>query len=177
MLENTFLRDTSLGVAKSDGRRLEIVATGLPLCQGVPLGIDVTLVSVLRADGVPCPRAAADDGVAIARAERRKAATYPELVASNSLRLVTLACETGGRWSSQCALTLRQLAAARARAAPAALRGAQQAGWMRRWAGLLSIAQQDALAATLVDDVPVDLDGIDGAPPDEVSVWLDGLIR
>ena len=48
---------------------------------------------------------------------------------------------------------------------------------MRRWAGLLSIAQQDALAATLVDDVPVDLDGIDGAPPDEVSVWLDGLIR
>lgn len=90
------------------------------------------------------------------------------------MRLVSEACETGGRWSDECRTVLRGLAAERARAAPLSMRHDARAHWQRRQSTLHSVGQRDALAATLVDDVPVDLDGADGEPPDEVSVWLVG---
>ena len=63
------LRDTSLtGIEATDGRALEIVATGLPLEHGIPLGCDATLVSPLHADGTPWPAADVTPGVALARA-------------------------------------------------------------------------------------------------------------
>ena len=111
-----FLRDTTLHqIQPTDGRRLEIVATGLPLHRGAPLGCDATMVSPLHADGTPWRRADTEAGVAIQHGEACKARTYPELVESSQLRLLTLAVETGGRWSTTCATTVRQLAAAKAR--------------------------------------------------------------
>ena len=107
-----------LGVPATNGRRLEVVATGLPLARGVLLGVDVTMVSVLHADGEAGTRVAATAGVAIARAEAAKSGTYPELDGSGVVRLTTLACETGGRWSEAAADTIAQLAVLRARAAP-----------------------------------------------------------
>ena len=99
--ENVFLRDTSLpGIDAADGRRLEVVASGLPLYRGTPLGIDASMVSPLHADRTTWARAADEDAVAIQRAEDLKARTYPGLRGSTSLRLVTVACEVGGRWSS-----------------------------------------------------------------------------
>ena len=71
---------------------------------------------------------------------------------------------------------MRRLAAARARASPAPLRASARASWLRRWTALVGVAAQDCLAATLVDDVPVDLDGADAEPPPEVAVWLDGRV-
>ena len=41
----------------ADGRRLEVVVDGLSLFHGAQLAIDTTLVSVVRADGTPRPRA------------------------------------------------------------------------------------------------------------------------
>ena len=74
--ENCFLRDTAIpGIAATDGRRLEIVATGLPLHRGVPLGVDVTMVSPLHADGSPWASADVTAGVALSRAERCKERT------------------------------------------------------------------------------------------------------
>ena len=100
VLDDVLLRDTSLpGIAAHDGRKVEILATGLPLERGVPLAVDATLVSALHADGRPWPRAAERDGVAIQRAEDAKRRTYWELVRSDVVRLVTVACETGGRLS------------------------------------------------------------------------------
>ena len=131
-------------------------------------------MSPLRADGQPCPRAAVADGVAIQRGEKAKRTTYPELVQSDVVRLVTVACEVGGRMSEASAATIRLLAAARARESTAPLRAAARAAWALRWTRLLSVTAQDCLAATLVDDVPSDLDGTDGAPPTDVGVWLDG---
>ena len=166
------LRDTSLpGIRADDGRHVEILATGLPLHRGVPLAIDATLVSPLHADGSPWDHAATQDGIAISRAEQVKASTYPELVDSPVVRLVTVACEVGGRWNAESQSTLRSLAAGRARAAPPLLRHAARASWLLRWRTLVSVAQQDCLAASLVDDVPIDLDGVDGEPPCDVSVW------
>ena len=172
--ENVLLRNTGLpGIGANDSRRLEIIATGLPLHRGVPLGIDATLVSPVRADGTPWPRAAKEDGVAIARAERAKATTYPELVASPVVRLVTVAMEVGGRMSTTSLQLLRHLARAKARAAPAALQSTARAAWVARWTRLLSVAAQCALAATLVDDAVVVLDGRDGSTPSHADVCLD----
>lgn len=56
-LERTWarlLRDTTLHhIRPTDGRRLENVATGLPLHRGAPLGCDATIMSPLHADGTP----------------------------------------------------------------------------------------------------------------------------
>ena len=53
---NVLVRDLDLLVPNvHDGRRLEIVAEGLPLFGGVQLVVDTTLVSPLRGDGSPRP--------------------------------------------------------------------------------------------------------------------------
>ena len=171
MRENVFLRDTTLSsIAASDGRRLEIVATGLPLHRGVPLGCDASLVSPLHTDGSPWSDADWRPGVAIQRAEEDKDTTYPELVDSDQLRLVTLACETGGRWSKQCLDTIRALAHAKAREAPHRLRRAAALAWERRWTAMLSVTVQSALASTLVDDAPRLLDAADEEAPPVVDL-------
>ena len=83
-----------------DQRRLEVVVDGLPLFHGAQLAIDTTMVSPVRGDGRPRPQCARVDGAALARARRRKEATYPELSGANGrARLVVLGCEVGGRWS------------------------------------------------------------------------------
>ena len=109
--------------------------------------------------------------MALARGERSKLRTYPELVANNQLRLTTLACETGGRWSATCGHVVRELAKAKARQAPEETRARVAAGWAARWWSLLAVAGRNALAATLVDDKPHTLDGVDGETPD----WPDVL--
>ena len=48
-----------------DGRRLEVVADGLPLFGGAQLALDTTLVSALRGDGTARRCAADVDGVAL----------------------------------------------------------------------------------------------------------------
>ena len=50
------------------------------------------------------------------------------------------------------------------------LKGAARAAWLQRWTALLSVAQQRALALTLVDAVPIELDGVDGVAPSWASV-------
>ena len=78
---NMFLRDMNLeGISADDGRRLEVVANGLPLYHGRQLAIDATIVSPLRADGFARAGAADTDGVALSAAVREKRVTYHELV-------------------------------------------------------------------------------------------------
>ena len=170
--QDVLLRDTGLpGISPTDGRRLQVVATGLPLFRGVPLGIDASLVSPLHADGQPWVGAADRDGVAIDRAERCKRAAYPDLIDSPVLRLTTVAAEVGGRMSRASWELLRALATARARSAPPLVRTSARVAWLRRWATMLGVAIQDSLAATLVDDGVVALDGHDGEAPLDVDLW------
>ena len=99
-----------------DARRLEVVADGLslPLFHGAQVAVDTTLVSPLRRDGTPHARCAVEDGVVLMQARRRKEQTYPELSGAHGrARLVVLACEVGGRWSSETQAFLRQLAKAK----------------------------------------------------------------
>ena len=74
---NVAVRDLDIGVPdKTDDRRLEVVADGLPLFHGAQIAVDTTLVSVLRRDGTPHPRSVNEDGAALAQARRRKELRY-----------------------------------------------------------------------------------------------------
>ena len=60
-----------------------------------------------------------------------------------------LACEVGGRWNSDALRFVRRCARLRAAEAPRLLRTSAAQAWSNRWWGILSVAVQDALAATL----------------------------
>ena len=63
----------------------------------------------MRRDGTPQPGSVDVDGAALVRARRRKERVYPELTGRyGRARLVVLAGETGGRWSSETQCFLRQ---------------------------------------------------------------------
>lgn len=66
------------------------------------------------------------------------------------------------------------LAEAKARTAPDLVRESARHGWSSRWWSMLSVCVQDSLAATLVDDGALLLDGADGAEPPLGDVLLDG---
>ena len=146
---NTRLADLNLVVDQVDDRRLEVVANGLPLWNGVQLAVDTTLVSPLTACGEPRRRAGRFQGAALAEARLRKERTYPELLRSHRCRLVVLALELGGRWSPEAADFLRLLARARARSAPPRLRAAVVAASVARWSSLLACAAHGAFAESL----------------------------
>ena len=137
----------------------------MPLFHGIPLLVDVTMASPLHANGAPVRGAAATDGVALAAAEARKEVRYPELCNNPAAQLVVLACETGGRWSEQAAEFVMALARAKARAAPAALSATAVLCWHRRWCGMMAVAAQAALAATLLGSEPWAAAGRDGYVP------------
>ena len=59
-------RDLDLPVGCRDGRRLGVVAHGLPLFNGTQIAIHTTLVSPIRGDGQPRPCCARHDGEALA---------------------------------------------------------------------------------------------------------------
>ena len=146
MPQQWLARTTAPGVREDDRRRLDLVVYGATR-HGAALCCDVTLVSPLRANGHPQPRTAREDGAALVTATRRKRDRYPELLRQ---RLVVLACEIGGRWAAECCDLVRDLLRVRAPRAPPALRQASRAGWERRWWALLSCAQQNAVASTLL---------------------------
>ena len=68
-----------------------------------------------------------------------------------------------------------QLAAAKARAAPNHLQTATRLAYESRWWALLSCTQQDCLAATVVDDGLLLLDGHDASEPELTEVLVDQL--
>ena len=86
---------------------------------GSSVAIDTTLVSALRADATPRPRAATTPSAALDDARTRKETTYPEIVGEGSrAKLVVLAAEVGGRWSAETAQFVGALAASKARSTP-----------------------------------------------------------
>ena len=104
------LRDLNVPADRHDDRRLEVVANGLPLWGGVQLAVDTTLVSALTSAAQPRRYRGSTAGAALALARRDKERTYPELVRMGRCRLVVFAVELGGRWSSEAAGFVRQLA-------------------------------------------------------------------
>ena len=99
---NVFLRDLNLGMPLSDGRRLEVVANGLPGFGGVQVAVDATLVSPVRRDGTNRPRADAEPGLALQEAtDHKRRRTETEFRGAARCRLVVVALEVGGRWGDE----------------------------------------------------------------------------
>ena len=116
------LRDLNVIAQRHDDRRLEVIANGLPVWGGVQLAVDTTLVSALDASGRPRRHQRRTLGAALRIARLAKERTYPELIRAQRCRLVVLAIEVAGRWSSEAVEFVRLLARSRARSAPAHLR-------------------------------------------------------
>ena len=150
---NVMIRDMDLPVPEArGGRRIEIVADGLPLFGGAPLAVDVTLVSPLHCDGSPVAGADVSDGAVLVAARRRKERTYPELVGPRArARLVVLAGEVGGRWSQEVNTFVRLLARAKARSEPSILRRRVEQAWRLRWGTILACSAVRAFASSLLD--------------------------
>ena len=149
VVHEQLLRDANTAVLlPGDRRQLDLVAYGLTQ-NGVALCCDATVVSPLSRVGVPHGAAADDNGVALRTAEARKRRCYPELASSSSGQLVVLACEVGGRWNTDALRFVRRCTRLRAAEAPRLLRTSASQAWSNRWWGILSVAVQDALAATL----------------------------
>ena len=168
---NVFVRDLDLPVLGHDGRRLEVVADGLPLFGGAQLAIDTTLVSPIRGDGQPRPMCATHDGAALAQARRRKQRTYPEFGGQGRARLVVLAAEVGGRWSEEARAFVSQLAKTKAKSVSRVLAGRARQAWQHRWASLLACASARAFALSLLDRRPAV--GSDGDVPCTSAVITD----
>ena len=150
---NQQLSKLRLGIDPKDKRAVEFCVYGLPFGRaGVPCLCDCTQVSVLSAEGVPHPRTRTKAGVRIEVAEKRKPKRYREAAQSRGLvQLVTLACETGGRWSQQCVDFIQVLAKHKAREAPPLMRRSAEYGWSSRWWSLLSCAAQRAFISSITD--------------------------
>ena len=164
---NVRVADMNVQVPVTDGRRIEVVANGLPLWHGAQLALDATIVSPVTRSGDPHPRADTQPGWAVDNAARRKRRdTYPELTRARRCRLVVVGVEVGGRFGAEAATLLRLLARQRAAAVPAHLRPAAQAAWVARWAALLAVASQRAYASSLLELPPAaELHGEQAAPP------------
>ena len=145
-----WLSHTTTEVAADDHRRLDLVVYGAH-AMGRVYCCDATVVSTLRRNGVPQPGADNEDGICLRRALRRKRRRYPELCRPGPHQLLVLACEVGGRWHRSALRFVRELVALRSRRAPVLLRASARLAWDRRWWALLSIAVQDAVAASLVE--------------------------
>ena len=115
----------------------------------------------------------AEDGVALRAARGRKERAYPELVRSQRCRLVVFAVEVGGRWSAESVDFVRQLAKAKARSAPELLRRSAELAWWLRWSGMLAVAAQSAVAATLLEEPLQGLTSHDGEAPNLAELFAE----
>ena len=161
VMTNVLIRDLDLNLHDHvDAHKLEIVVDGLQLFGGTQLAIGTTLVSAVRQDGTPRPGATVRDG---GEARRRKERVYPELTGvGGRARLVVIAGEVGGRWSSETAHFLSTLAAAKARSVPQVLQVRARMAWKTEMGDLsCAAARSFALSLGEVRASP----GVDGEIP------------
>ena len=77
---HTLVRDLNIARVPSDGRRIEVIANGLPLWGGAQLAIDTTLVSALRSAAGPRRYQGRAEGAALRLAWRTKERPCPAVV-------------------------------------------------------------------------------------------------
>ena len=132
------------------GRRLAVVAQGLPLRAGAQLAVDVTLHSAVAANGSANSRASDVDGTFAEGARRDKEEAYPEQFEGRRCGVVVFSVEADGRWSKEAADFVEQLSLAKARGAPPRLGTVAALQWQRRWVKVGLVVCSHAFASSLV---------------------------
>ena len=140
------LRDSHIPVHPDDQRRLDIVATGLPIAQGLPLFCDVTVLSPLTRNGDARPGTSNQGGSLLAAAERENNDMYEEIRSSGFGTLLCLGAETYGRWGAQAVWLVPALATERTRHLHPRIRTGIALASLHRWWGILGIALQNVVA-------------------------------
>ena len=135
------------------------------LWNGSQLAIDTTLVSPLTSQAEPRRHQQTTAGAALRIARRAKERTYPELVGGGRARLVVVAIELGGRWSTEAATLLRLLSRHKIQSIPILLRPAARHAWISRWAAHLSAAAMRSFACSLLHLPASTTTNIDGPEP------------
>ena len=131
------------------------------------------MMSALHQDGFPWAGADDYDGVAIERGVAAKHSAYPELVSSDRVTFLVLACEEGGRWSPGVYRVVKDLVDLKAAPLLPLLRRSEALAYTKRWWDILSVvAQTAAIGCILGQDSPVTLQGQD-PPLVTVFQWAD----
>ena len=156
---------THIRRSADDARRMDLVTPGLPgVFGGAPLFMDATCVSPLTGEGRPKPRAAGEDGAAVAEAERKnREEDHPDVEASPHACLLSLGAETYGRWSPHSQELVAQLARKKARGVPDLLRRTTDRAYTVRWWSLLAVALQRAVAESVLRESGADLMPAEGS--------------
>ena len=162
---NILLRDLNTNTTRTDERRIEVIANGLPLWNGSQLAIDTTLVSPLTASAQPRRHQRTTTAAALRLARQAKERFYPELQGGGRARLVVVGLEIGGRWSQEAAALIGSLARHKTQTLPAILRPAAHHAWISRWAAHLSTAAMRAFASSLLHLPASTSTNIDGPSP------------
>ena len=126
---HTLLRDLNVHVNSLDDRRIEVI-NGLPLCGGVQLAVDTTLVSALDSAGHARVYQRRAKGAALRIARWAKERTYREILSSHRCRLVVVS--------------------SRARSVPDGMQASCAAAYRARWSALISFAAARAYATSLL---------------------------
>ena len=113
------------------------------------------------------------DGVAIECGIAAEHSTNPELVSSDRVNFLVLACEEGGRWSPGVYRVVKDLVDLKTAPLHPLLRRSAALAYTKRWWGILSMgAQTAAIDCILGQDSPVTLHGQD-PPLATVFQWAD----
>ena len=105
---------------------------------GQPVVGDMCIGSALHANGMPYPHATAEDGEAIDRLTGQKHDKYPELVTSDRVHFVVLACEEGGRWGPDVFEVINDLVRLKVAPLHPLLRRSAALAYTRRWWSILA---------------------------------------
>ena len=98
----------------------------------------------MHMDGTPYPDAEAVDGNAIERLTDQKYDKYPELVHSDRVHYVVLACEEGGRWGPDVFSVVEDLVKLKVAPLYSLLRRSAALAYTRRWWAILAMGAQSA---------------------------------
>ena len=114
-----------------------------------------------------------DDGRSIEMLTDQKYDKYPELVLSDRVHYVVLACEEGGRWGPDVFAVMRDLVRLKVAPLHPLLRRSAALAYTRRWWSILAMgAQSAAIDCVLGQDPQVWL--LQSAPPlASVLAWAD----
>ena len=124
--------------------------------------------SAMHSNGRPYRDAATEDGRAIDRLTRQKYHDYPELVTSDRVRFVVLACEEGGRWGADVHEVVSDLVRLKVAPLHPLLRRSAALAFTRRWWSILAMGAQSAFSRHPQDVESAAIDCILGQDPQVV---------
>ena len=150
-----------------------MLVRGLSIGNGLPVVGDMCMGSVLHADGSPYPGAEVEDGSAIDRLTDQKYDKYPELLLSDRVHYVVLACEEGERWGPDVFKVVEDLVKLKVAPLHPLLRRSAALAFTRKWWAILAMGAQSAAVDCVLGRDPQVWVPQEAQPLSSVLAWAD----